>query len=299
MDSNLIVVKQLPIIEDQLRQLKDSIKQRVEHAKAMVCTEDTRQVVKAERAALNKEFKELEARRKQVKAEVLAPYEAFELVYRECTDAYKFADADLKAKIDAVEFEMKETKTAEIECYFDEVCEGLNIPDGLVSLDRTKIKVNLSSSISKLKQQVYDFLNKVAGELKYISGLEYSEEILVEYRKSLDVILAADTVADRHRCIEEERQRKQAEVEKQAAREAAVEQVELAVQEQIEQEEALQPPTPENIPVQVQQSVSKETYADTPEKKMGVASFRVIGTMEQLKALAIFLNEGGYDYETI
>ena len=41
MGSNLIVVKQLPIIEDQLRQVKASVDERVAQALALACTEET------------------------------------------------------------------------------------------------------------------------------------------------------------------------------------------------------------------------------------------------------------------
>ena len=39
MENNLIVVKQLPIIEDQLRQVKASVDSRVAQALALACTE--------------------------------------------------------------------------------------------------------------------------------------------------------------------------------------------------------------------------------------------------------------------
>ena len=41
MENNLIVVKQLPIIEDQLRQVKASVDERVAQVLALACTEAT------------------------------------------------------------------------------------------------------------------------------------------------------------------------------------------------------------------------------------------------------------------
>ena len=64
MENNLIVVKQLPVIEDQLRMVQESIEARVRDALALPCTEATRTAVKKERAALKKEFDMLEERRK-------------------------------------------------------------------------------------------------------------------------------------------------------------------------------------------------------------------------------------------
>ena len=72
MENNLIVVKQLPIIEDQLRQVKASVDERVAQVLALACTEATYKDVKKARAELNKEFQDLEARRREVKKAILA-----------------------------------------------------------------------------------------------------------------------------------------------------------------------------------------------------------------------------------
>jgi len=74
MNDNLIIVRQLPVIEDQLLQVKASIESRVGEALSLACTEDTYKAVKKARSELNKEYAELERRRKEVKASILAPY---------------------------------------------------------------------------------------------------------------------------------------------------------------------------------------------------------------------------------
>ena len=57
-------------------------------------TEDTVKEIKKLRADLNKRFKELEDERKAVKAKVMAPYEAFEEVYKKyVTDIFKYTEA--------------------------------------------------------------------------------------------------------------------------------------------------------------------------------------------------------------
>ena len=102
--NELIKVVQLPVIEEQLRSMKEAVDKRVEEALSLVCTEETIQTVKSARAELNKEFQALEEQRKEVKKAVLGPYERFEAVYKECVrDAFKKADAALKGKVDATE----------------------------------------------------------------------------------------------------------------------------------------------------------------------------------------------------
>ena len=121
MSTEIIVVKQLPVIVEQLAQFKETVIQRVQTATSLVCTDDTVKEVKKARAELNNEFKAWEEKRKEVKTAVMTPYEQFEAVYKDCvSDTYKKADAELKAKIEGVEKELKQKKADEVKEYFNE-----------------------------------------------------------------------------------------------------------------------------------------------------------------------------------
>ena len=63
----LIIVKQLPIIEEKLKSLSLEIDEKVEYATSLVVCDDTVKEVKKVRAELNADFKDLEAQRKMVK----------------------------------------------------------------------------------------------------------------------------------------------------------------------------------------------------------------------------------------
>ena len=120
-NNELIIVKQLPIIEEQLKKASDEIDEKVKNAVALVCNEETIKIVKEVRATLNKELKEFEDKRRQVKSEIMKPYEDFESSYKKyISDKYKSADVELKNKIDTVENELKANKKAEIVNYFNE-----------------------------------------------------------------------------------------------------------------------------------------------------------------------------------
>ena len=128
MNNEIIRVEQLPIITERLHEIREQVTARVEEAMSLVCTEDTVKAVKIARAELSKEFKDFEERRKAVKTAVTQPYNDFETVYKECiTDIFKKADADLKSKIDSVENQLKEEKSAEIRAYFDEYLASKDI----------------------------------------------------------------------------------------------------------------------------------------------------------------------------
>nr|MCR5729540.1 DUF1351 domain-containing protein [Ruminococcus sp.]MCR5729541.1 DUF1351 domain-containing protein [Ruminococcus sp.] len=73
MNTEIISVKQLPVIVEQLAQVKETVIQRVQTATSLVCTDETVKEVKKARAELNSEFKAWEEKRKEVKTAVMTP----------------------------------------------------------------------------------------------------------------------------------------------------------------------------------------------------------------------------------
>lgn len=284
-NENLIVVRQLPIIEEKLRQIKADVEARVGLALSMDCTEETRQSVKAARAELSKEFNELESRRKEVKAAVLAPYEAFEKLYKECAaDIYRAADAQLKSRIDDVENGLKQQKAERVEIYFNEYRQSLGINAEYVSFASAGIRITLTASEKSLKDAARSFLDQIAGDLSIIDSQDNSEEILVEYLRDLKLSRAITTVCNRHKAIADAQERKKA-----AAAQAAV------IEESVKQVEAAAVPEPVMTP---------PTVLDVPESAptdpaVFSTSFKVTASLDKLRALKHFLIEGGYEYEQL
>ena len=56
MSNELIIVKQLPQIEEHLKERSEEIEKKVENAKSLICTEENVKTIKEVRAELNKEF---------------------------------------------------------------------------------------------------------------------------------------------------------------------------------------------------------------------------------------------------
>ena len=279
--AELIRVVQLPEIEEHLQSIKVAVTQKVKDALSLICTEDTVKSVKAVRADLNKDLKDFEERRKAVKKAIMSPYEQFEAVYKECiSDTYKKADAELKAKIDSVENELKEAKRTEVEAYFEECSKSVGVD--FVKLSDLNLNITLSASVKSLKRQVKEYFDKVIQDLALIATLEHTTEILVEYRKTLDVSDAVLTVQERHKAIaEQEKRNAEASViaEKQAE---TVAKVEEAVQKSNAGE--ISAPEVEEAPLEGNEPLYE-------------ATFRVTGTLSQLKRLKKFLNDRGYQYE--
>lgn len=271
--NELIVIKQLPIIEERLKGLKQEIKKKVATANALVCTEDTVKEVKATRAELNKEFTQLEEQRKAVKSAVMKPYEEFEKVYCEYVSMlYKSADVDLKDKIAQVENGLKKERKSGIDAYLTEYAQSRNVDLSFVKND---VNVTLSASLKSLKDQTRLAVDKAFDDLAMISTQEYCEEILLEYKKSFNASQSILTVSNRHKEIEALEEQKN-------ARQAQIIESEKAVQKV---EEVLTVPDVISVP---------EVIEEEPELTL---TFTVTATREKLKELKQFLINGGYKYE--
>lgn len=273
---DLIVVKQLPQIEEHLKELSQDVDKKVENAKSLVCTEENVKTIKQIRADLNKEFKEVEAQRKIVKEQILAPYMQFEEIYKTyISDKYKSADSDLKAKVDLVESELKTKKEQEIKEYFEEY-KNANKVD-FIEYGQAKINVTLSASMKSLKEQAKAFIDKIVDDLKLIETQEHKAEILVEYKQSLNVSNAITTVTNRFKAIEEEKKKQL---------EKAQEEVEKSIKEQTEAtKQAIENFTPNN-----------NEFKIMPTKKNLVIRLKI--TDKQEEQLKKFLELSNIEYES-
>jgi len=204
--NELIIIKQLPVIEEHLKKLSLEIDKKVANATSLIVNEETVKDVKKVRAELTSQFDELEVQRKLVKGKVLAPYEAFENIYKECiSDKFKKADVELKTKIDETESTLKKEKEVKVEEYFNEYSKSNNID--FVTWIQANIKVGLSDSEKSLKDQSKAFIDKIIDDLTLIDTQEHKTEILVEYKQTLNVSQSITSVVDRFKRIETEKLR--------------------------------------------------------------------------------------------
>jgi hypothetical protein len=275
---DLIIIKQLPQIEEHLKELSIEVEQKVENAKSLICTEENVKTIKEVRVDLNKEFKEVEKQRKTVKEQVLAPYMQFEEVYKQyISDKYRSADNDLKQKINLVEKELKEHKEQEIRDYFEEYRKANNID--FITYEQAKINVTLSASMKSLKEQAKSFIDKIADDLKLIETQEHKAEILVEYKQTLNVSQAITMVTNRFKAIEEEKKRQ----------EQKVVHIEMNKDHEITQKSYEQLESVFNKPL--------EQPKEEKTEEILTLKFTVRGTRTKLRELKQFLENGGYDYE--
>lgn len=286
--NDLIVVKQLPVIEDRLDEALKAVQGRLQMTAALVVTDDNYKELKKVRADLNKEFGELESLRKKVKEAVESPYKKFEAgAYKRLADEYKIAINTLDGEIKDVETGLRSQRQDELYRYFEEYRQSLGLDAAVADPKRSGIKVGLSGSMKSLKDQVRAYLDSVDGDLKMIDTLEDKDEVLAEYRVLMSVTDAVRVVADRHKRIEELRKQRENAEEERKQREAQAAAVDAAVRAQ---EGSNQQVSSSDVPVaaptvEVAEEASEELYS---ARYLG---YEIKGTMSQLKALKAFLKE--------
>lgn len=290
----VITLKQLPIIEEHLQLVKSDVEARTHEAMQLVCTEETRGDVKKIRTELGNEFAAMEEQRKRVKEAIMEPYNQFEAVYKDCiSDPYKKADAELKRRIDEVEAGLKADKVKAVQSYFDELCKANNLP--WLRFEQMNLKIGLSTSVNGTKTALTSTVLKIAEEVQELSRHDDAAELLVEYKKSLNVALALSTVRARHEQIELQ---KQQEAERRAALEqqhAAEEKVQQAIEEA--QQDAALPVEEVSAPEEEQPASVQEPEETQPA--VYEVKFAVRGTIEQLKKLKQFIMQEGMSYDDI
>ena len=287
-ESSLIQVKQIPVIIENLKSVKSVIEKKVNSACEMVCTDENYKEIKKLRSELNKEFSEFESRRKAVKSEI-TPYEAFETVYKDCvTNPYKKADSALKGKINATEQELKRVKYEKSMSYFEEYKKSLGID--FVTYEQVNLNITMSVSLKNLKETIKTFLDKVMDDLKLIAIQEHKDEILYEYKQSLNVSGAITAVTNRYKTIEAEKARAEAE-------KAEREKTEQVMKDTIAEYE----PFVANVPEEVAPPVEEISEQPQQDEKVLSLSFKVYGTKSQLKDFALtvkqLISERGLRYE--
>jgi hypothetical protein len=277
----IAVVKQPPEIEEWMESVSAQVSEKVQRAVNLVCTQETVKEVKQVRADLNKEFAEWEANRKRVRDAVMAPYDAFNEKYNQFIAAqYKEADAALRDKIAEVETGLKAEKEADARGYFDELAAVKHLD--WLTYERLGLKITLSRSNKNIREEIETRLTAMADAVAMIENLpENREEIFAEYQRTLNLPGAMQTVKQRKEAIEANRKRQEEmQARLQAEKEAAT---------KVEAAAAPEPPATLEPP-------KEEPAQEEPAEKYRV-KFAVIGTLDELRALKAFLENGGFTYE--
>lgn len=268
--NEIVKIEQMPKIFEQLEVLGAFIDEKLDGIDNLECTDVNKQEVKNRRTEISNTLNFLENGRKEIKNKINEPYDLFNKKYEETTkiklqEAYK----KLTDKINKIEDEQKAKKREEVKRYFNEYIASKDID--FVSFEQLNLNITLNVSDKKLKEQVKTFVDKVVDDLLLIASQEHNQEILIEYKKSLNISQAISNVLGRYKELEELKKKEEAQAKRKAHIQESVHRV----------DEVIAPPT---------------RIENKQEENLEIA-FKVRGTREELKKLVNYLKDGGYEYE--
>lgn len=273
-ESQLVVLRQIPIIEDHLEGLKTAIDEKTAAAISLAKTSKDTASIKAIRAELRKEFDGLETVRKAVKTAVMEPYNAFETKYKTITAAYGEADRAMKAATSAVEGEIISEYTRGLVDHFNELKAVHGVP--WVPFEAMEINVTLTVAKGSPKKWYAEMdrrLSAISLDVDAIRRMDDAGEVLSVYKQTLSLASAVSTVQERHERAEEERK--------------ALEASKVKAEEEKARLDAIEAAAP----------VVEAPVVEAPivEEERLVTTFRVKGTMTQLKALKAYIMAEGIE----
>lgn len=192
-----VVLKQNAIIDySGIDRIIESTKARIEalDIENIEANEENKSSLKNLRAELNKELKEYEDARKDIKKIVEQPYKDFEVEYKVLKGVYDEASSLLRDKIDEVEDAQREEKKNNLVIYFNELKVSLNetIKElgfnlDFVSFNQLGLNITVSASETSLRKQANETLERVCNDLRVISGNAHKSRLYAKYSVNLDL----------------------------------------------------------------------------------------------------------------
>lgn len=266
--NEIIKIQHLPEIFEQLEKVGKFVDEKLKGVTDLKATDANKSNLKDKRTEINNTLAILEDKRKEIKKAIEAPYDVFNEKYtKEVKDKLEEASKTLTGKINFIEDTQKKAKEKLLRKFFEEYKISKNID--FVTFEQMHLNIILSITEVKYKNDIVKFLDKVSDELDLINLQSSKEEIMYEYKKTLDLANSIKIVQERKMAIERA-------AEENAKRELLAKQQQENV---TEVKRVLTTPVKE---------VKEEIYQLT---------FTVRGTKNQLVLLKNFLNDGGYEYE--
>ena len=262
----IINIESLGTITSNLKTVRDDVVALNNFYSNVIYDETQKDVAKADKAKINKYKDAIKKYIKDIENKFNEPLEELKKIGKEMEGLLKDTYTSIDEQVSKFEIEQKNAKIEQLKEYYNEYAESLKID--FIPYERMNLNVTLSASMKSLKEQIKLFLDEVVLNINLINSQEYSTEIMVEYKQSLNALEAITKVNNRKSMLkrEEEIREKQAEEWNQ-------------IKENLNkfQEAALEKPVVEVV-----------------EEKL-TTTFTVSGTLEQLKLLKQFIQENGME----
>lgn len=259
-------IKGLAQIEDNITEVQEYALRLNKYYENIIFTEDRLKEAKLEKSEVNRFKSKISDFRKEITKKYNEPLQKFidtaKMTESILTDTYN----TINEQVNIYEEEQLAIKVNEVKMYCEELLKKESID--FVDYSQTNINVTLSASMKSLKEKVKSFVERTVSDIKLINTQEYVDEMMIEYKKDLNVSRAITEVNNRHVELEKvEKQREEKREEK------------LNDEVMLNKIESLSAPKVKE----------KEVICET--------TFTVRHTEQKMKELKEFLDNGGYDYE--
>lgn len=170
-----------------------------ENVRQVVVTEDTIKDAKKVLARTNNAVKELNAKRIDIKKQMMAPYEVFAEKVKAIEAVIDEANAVVKSKVQELEDAERDKKESELYDIWQDMTVSLSYKEYIHFNDfLTPQHLNKTVSIKAVTEEMAEYLAKIQKDADYMATLD-DPGYLAEYFKTLDLTDALQTVAERKR----------------------------------------------------------------------------------------------------
>ena len=262
----------LKAIDWNFEELKEEITKKSSDYLNLVYSDDQIKDAKQDRANLRKLVTALEDKRKEIKKEVMLPYEDFAVKEKELVEIINGAIENIDTQVKGYEEGLRQEKLAKVKEIYKECIGDL---DRTIPFDKIfkESWLNVSTTLKSIKEEIITIREKIDGDLKIINAENspYVYEMKEEYLKDFDLMAAMakkqqlEDTAKKKALYEEQKMKEAEERERQRKEEAA--RVELAGKVQKDQ----QLPDPENESVDIVPQEAIQEQKPLKRKKIVIA----------------------------
>lgn len=223
----VVVSQEVGKITWNFEEIKEKLSKELEIFKKTVYTDDTIKSAKTDVATLRKLSKDVEDRRKEIKAKCLEPYDVIEAQAKELVGLIDEPIKAINAQVEDYEKRRKEAVRAKINEYWKQQSEKL--PEDIRDKARQKIYdtrwENATATMKSWKEGIESGVESILKDIETIKSFrsDFEDEIMQVYKKDLNlqpaVMRMNDLNQQRERILEQERRKKEEEERK--AREEA------------------------------------------------------------------------------
>lgn len=170
-------------------EIKKEVAAKVERYANVVYTEDQIKEAKADRAKLRKFVDALESKRKEIKKECLAPYEAFEKQMKEVVAIVNQPIAMIDGQVKNYEEAKKADKKLALEDYWIELSTDGKVPEGIKFEQIFNERwLNATASFNGICAEIEERLNLIRQDLATLAEMpEFAFEAIEVYKNTLNI----------------------------------------------------------------------------------------------------------------